>query len=223
MNAHLATLSNGQSAFGSQWSAGDIMYADYNKDGKLDWGSWRQGDSGDAHLIGNNTPRYRVGLDINLDYKGFDFRAFFQGVLKRDYWQSSYFFWGATSDKWWSTGLVQHADYFRNDPNSPLGLNLDSYYPRPTFGTGKNQQTQTGYLQDASYIRLKNIQLGYTIPQRLTKKLGAQKLRFFASGENLVTWTKLAEMFDPETIDGGSNGSVYPLSKVMSLGLSVTF
>lgn len=223
MNAHLATLSNGQSAFGSQWSAGDIMYADYNKDGKLDWGSWRQGDSGDAHLIGNNTPRYRVGLDVNLDYKGFDFRAFFQGVLKRDYWQSSYFFWGATSDKWWSTGLVQHADYFRNDPNSPLGLNLDSYYPRPTFGTGKNQQTQTGYLQDASYIRLKNIQLGYTIPQRLTKKLGAQKLRFFASGENLVTWTKLAEMFDPETIDGGSNGSVYPLSKVMSLGLSVTF
>ncbi|WP_419130054.1 SusC/RagA family TonB-linked outer membrane protein [Pedobacter sp. N23S346] len=223
MNAHLATLSNGQSAFGSQWSAGDIMYADYNNDGKLDWGSWRQGDSGDAHLIGNSTPRYRVGLDINLDYKGFDFRAFFQGVLKRDFWQGSYFFWGATSDKWWSTGLVQHTDYFRNDPNSPLGLNLDSYYPRPTFGTGKNQQTQTGYLQDASYIRLKNIQLGYTIPQRLTKKFGAQKLRFFASGENLVTWTKLAEMFDPETIDGGSNGSVYPLSKVMSLGLSVTF
>ncbi|MRX74507.1 SusC/RagA family TonB-linked outer membrane protein [Pedobacter petrophilus] len=223
MNAHLATLSNGQSAFGSQWSAGDIMYADYNKDGKLDWGSWRQGDSGDAHLIGNSTPRYRVGLDINMDYKGFDFRAFFQGVLKRDFWQGSYFFWGATSDKWWSTGLVQHTDYFRNDPNSPLGLNLDSYYPRPTFGTGKNQQTQTGYLQDASYIRLKNIQLGYTIPQRLTKKFGAQKLRVFASGENLVTWTKLAEMFDPETIDGGSNGSVYPLSKVMSLGLSVTF
>lgn len=223
MNAHLATLSNGQSVFGSQWAAGDIMYADFNKDGKLDWGSWTQGDSGDAHLIGNNTPRYRVGLDINLDYKGFDFRAFFQGVLKRDYWQSSYFFWGATSDKWWSTGLVQHEDYFRNDPNSPLGLNLDSYYPRPTFGSGKNQQTQTGYLQDASYIRLKNIQLGYSLPNKLIKKISAQKFRIFASGENLVTWTNLAEMFDPETIDGGANGSVYPLSKVLSFGLSLTF
>jgi len=223
MDAHLATLSNGQSAFGSQWSAGDIMYADYNKDGKLDWGSWTQGNSGDAHLIGNSTPRYRVGLDINLDYKGFDFRAFFQGVLKRDYFQNSYFFWGATADKWWSAGLVQHADYFRNDPNSPLGLNLDSYYPRPTFGTSKNQQTQTGYLQDASYIRLKNVQLGYTFPQQLTKKFGAQKFRIFASGENLVTWTKLAKMFDPETIDGGANGSVYPLSKVLSVGLSLTF
>ncbi|RZK57257.1 MAG: TonB-dependent receptor [Pedobacter sp.] len=223
MDAHLATSSNGQSAFGSQWAAGDIMYADYNGDGKIDWGSWTQGDSGDAHLIGNNTPRYRVGLDVNLDYKGFDFRAFFQGVLKRDYWQSSYFFWGATGDKWWSTGLVQHTDYFRNDPNSPLGLNLDSYYPRPTFGTGKNQQTQTGYLQDASYIRLKNVQLGYSLPQKIVQKFGAQKLRVFASGENLVTWTKLAKMFDPETIDGGANGSVYPLSKVVSFGLSLTF
>ncbi|RZL17260.1 MAG: TonB-dependent receptor [Pedobacter sp.] len=223
MDAHLAKSSNGQTAFGSQWAAGDIMYADYNGDGKIDWGSWRQGDSGDAHLIGNNTPRYRVGLDINMDYKGFDFRAFFQGVLKRDYWQNSYFFWGATSDKWWSTGLVQHTDYFRNDPNSPLGLNLDSYYPRPTFGTGKNQQTQTGYLQDASYIRLKNVQLGYTLPQKIVQKFGAQKLRVFASGENLLTWTNLAEMFDPETIDGGANGSVYPLSKVVSFGLSLTF
>lgn len=223
MDAHLATSTNGQSVFGSQWAAGDIMYLDANGDGKIDWGSWRQGDSGDAQIIGNNTPRYRVGLDLNLDYKGFDFRAFFQGVLKRDYWQNSYFFWGATSDKWWSTGLVQHTDYFRNDPNSALGLNLDSYYPRPTFGTGKNQQTQTRYLQDASYIRLKNVQLGYSLPQKIVQKFGAQKLRVFASGENLLTWTKLAEMFDPETIDGGANGSVYPLSKVVSFGLSLTF
>lgn len=223
MNAHLATLSNGQSAFGSQWSAGDIMYADYNGDGKLDWGNWTEGNSGDAHIIGNNTPRYRVGLDLSFDYKGFDFRAFFQGVLKRDFWQGSYFFWGATSNKWWSTGLVEHADYFRNDPNSPLGLNLDAYYPRPIFGSGKNQQTQTAYLQDASYIRLKNLQIGYTLPPMLTRKLGGQKFRFYASGENLITWTKMAKMFDPETIDGGSNGSVYPLSKVISLGLSVTF
>jgi TonB-linked SusC/RagA family outer membrane protein len=223
MDAHLAKSSNGQTAFGSQWSAGDIMYADYNGDGKIDWGSWTESNSGDAHLIGNNTPRYRLGFDVNLDYKGFDFRAFFQGVLKRDFWISSYYFWGATSDKWWSTGLVQQEDYFRADANSPLGQNLDAYYPRPTFGTGKNQQVQTAYLQNAAYLRLKNIQLGYTLPAGLTKRLGGQKFRVYASGENLVTWTKLAKMFDPETVDGGSNQSVYPLMKVVSVGLSVTF
>jgi hypothetical protein len=143
--------------------------------------------------------------------------------MKRDFWQGSYFFWGATSNIWFSTGLVEHEDYYRADPNHPLGANVDSYYPRPIFGSGKNQQTQTGYLQDASYIRLKNIQLGYTLPSALTKKLAIQKLRFYISGENVLTGTKTAKMFDPETIDGGSGGSVYPLSKVYAAGLSLTF
>ncbi len=223
MDAHLAASSNGQSVFGSQWSAGDIMYADYNGDGKIDWGSDVESDSGDKHIIGNSTPRYSFGIDLNMDWKGFDFRAFFQGVMKRDYWQGSYFFWGATDNKWWSTGLVDHVDYFRSDPNHPLGQNLDSYYPRPIFGTSKNLQTQTRYLQDASYIRLKNLQLGYTLPALLTKRFGCQRLRAYVSGENLWTGTKMARMFDPETIDGGYNGSVYPLQKVLSLGLSVTF
>jgi hypothetical protein len=206
----------------SVWSAGDIMYEDSNKDGKIDWGSWTESDSGDAHIIGNNTPRYRFGLDMNFDYKGFDVRAFFQGVLKRDFWITNYYFWGVTSDKWSSIGLVEHEDYFR-DANSPLGQNLDGYYPRPVFGSGKNQEVQTRYLQNAAYLRLKNLQIGYTLPPGLTKRLGGQKFRVYASGENLVTWTKLAKMFDPETVDGGSNRSVYPLSKVLSLGLSVTF
>ena len=223
MDAHLATSSNGQSLFGSQWSAGDIMYDDYNGDGKIDWGSNAEGDSGDKHLIGNNTPRYSFGIDLNVDWKGFDLRTFFQGVMKRDFWQGSYFFWGATDNKWWSAGLVDHKDYFRADPNHPLGQNLNSYYPRPIFGTGKNLQTQTRYLQDASYIRLKNIQLGYTLPAGLAKKIRTQRVRAYVSGENVWTGTKMAKMFDPETIDGGYNGSVYPLQKVWSLGLSVTF
>jgi len=223
MDAHLATLSNGQSVFGNQWSAGDIMYADHNKDGKLDWGSWTESDSGDAHLIGNNTPRYRIGFDMNFDYKGFDLRAFFQGVLKRDFWISNYYFWGVTGNKWSSTGLLEHEDYFRGDANSPLGQNLDAYYPRPIFGSSKNQEVQTGYLQNAAYLRLKNLQIGYTLPPAITKRLGGQKFRVYVSGENLLTWTKLAKMFDPETVDGGNDRSVYPLSRVLSAGLSVTF
>jgi len=223
MDAHLATSSNGQTAFGTQWAAGDIMYADHNKDGKIDWGSWTETDAGDAHIIGNNTPRYRFGFDMNLDYKGFDVRAFFQGVLKRDFWINNYYFWGVTSDKWFSTGLTENLDYFRGDANNPLGQNLDAYYPRPVFGSGKNQEVQTGYLQNAAYLRLKNLQIGYTLPPGLTKRLGGQKFRVYASGENLVTWTKLAKMFDPETVDGGADQSVYPLMKVLSVGLSVTF
>lgn len=224
MDTHLASLPNGgQDPLGTQWGAGDIMYRDLNGDGVIDWGSWTETDAGDRRLIGNSTPRYNVGFDLNLDYKGFDLRAFFQGVLKRDYWQGSYFFWGVTPDKWWSTGFVEHTDYFRDNPDHPLGINTASYYPRPVFGSDKNQETQTGYLQDASYIRLKNLQIGYTLPSTWTRKFKCQSLRIYASGENLWTRTKTATMFDPETIDGGSNGSVYPLSKVFSFGLSITF
>ncbi|UZJ65535.1 hypothetical protein OKW96_04920 [Sphingobacterium sp. KU25419] len=95
MDRHLASLPNGgQSAIGTQWSAGDIMYKDINGDGKIDKGSNTEGDPGDLSVIGNNTPRYTFGLNLNADYKNFDFSIFFQGVMKRDVWQGGYYFWG---------------------------------------------------------------------------------------------------------------------------------
>ena len=222
MSQHLATLPNGgQNALGTQWSAGDIMYADLNGDGKIDGGSNTKADPGDRRVIGNSTPRYSFGLNLNADYKNFDFSIFMQGVMKRDYWQGGYYFWGATS-KWWSTGLVDHLDYFRTADN-PLGENLDAYYARPVFGTSKNLQTQTRFLHNAAYIRIKNIQLGYTLPKTTTNRFGVERLRVYVSGENIWTGSSVAGMFDPETIDGGSNGTVYPLTKVWSAGLSVTF
>ncbi|MDB5143631.1 MAG: SusC/RagA family protein [Mucilaginibacter sp.] len=230
MDAHLATSTNGQTFFGSQWAAGDIMYADYNKDGKIDGGANTISNPGDQHVIGNSTPRYNFGLNMHFDYKGFDLSAFFQGVLKQDFWNGSYYFWGVTSDKWHSGGLVQNLDYFRGDSSDPLGQNLNAYYPRPIFGTGKNQYVQTGYLQNAAYIRLKNLQIGYSLPLSLTRKVGIQKVRVYVAGDNLWTGSSIAKMFDPETIGGGNNaengiglGNVYPLAKVVSFGLSVTF
>ncbi len=231
MDAHLATLTNGgQTTLGSQWDAGDIMYADLNGDKKIGPGSNTVSDPGDRKIIGNNTPRFAFGLDLSVDWKGFDLRAFFQGVMKRDYWQGSYYFWGAHSwGIWWSTGFKEHEDYFRADANHPLGQNLDSYYPRPIFSE-KNQRPQTKYLQNAAYIRLKNLQLGYTLPASVTQKFGCEKLRLFVSGENLWTGTKMAKMFDPETVSGGNSdsnnvaaGNVYPLSRVLSAGLSINF
>jgi hypothetical protein len=224
MDDHLATLTNGgQSNLGNDWKAGDIMYADLNDDGKVDGGAWTIEDHGDRKIIGNSMPRFNYGFDIAADWKGFDFRMFLQGVGKRDYWQGSRYFWGSWWERWQSMGLTQHADYFRDDPENPLGLNLDSYYPRPVWGTEKNQHAQTRYLQNAAYLRIKNLQVGYTLPVQLTEKIGINKLRLFVSGENLATFTKMTTIFDPETIGGNSLGNVYPLQKVYAFGLNVTF
>ncbi len=228
MNAHLASLKNGgQSALGSNWKAGDIMYADVNGDGKIDNGANTLTNHGDLTVIGNKTPKLPFGVELTADWKGFDFRAFIQGVIKRDYFADSYFFWGAWKwGIWWSTGLKEQLDYFRADANNPLGQNLNSYYPRPLFGDGKNQQCQSRYLLNAAYARLKNLQLGYTLPRTITERVGIHKLRVYVSGENLLTCTKMPKMFDPETVDGGVSwmvGNAYPLSRVFSGGLSVNF
>jgi TonB-linked SusC/RagA family outer membrane protein len=225
MQNHLSTLSNGgQDMMGSDWKAGDIMYVDVDKNGRIDWGDNTSKNPGDVHIIGNSTPRFSYGFDLSADYKGIDIRIFLQGVMKRDFFQNSYYFWGINGNQgpWFSTLFVEHKDYFRNDPNDPLGVNLNAYYPRALFGTAKNQQVQTRYLQDAAYLRLKNLQIGYTIQQKLTQKIALNKVRFYLSGENLLTLTKLSTIFDPETIGGGWGGSVYPLSKVFSFGMSVT-
>ncbi|WP_320019614.1 TonB-dependent receptor [Labilibaculum manganireducens] len=227
MNAHLVTLTDGgQTALGSSWAAGDIMYADINGDGRIDNGSNTMNDMGDLKKIGNSTPRYRTGINLDASWKGFDVQMFWQGVLKRDFdpGENSMVFWGATgSGQWWSTAMTEHLDYFRDDANHPLGLNTDSYYPRPLFNN-KNHKTQTRYLQDASYMRLKNLQIGYTFPKALVSRVGLQNLRLYVSGENLLTITNLSKTMDPETAGiGRQGGTVYPLSKTYSFGLSVNF
>ena len=233
MQTHLASLPNGgQDAIGTKWSAGDIMYRDLNGDGKISKGAGTQDDHGDLKVIGNSTPRYFFGVDLNADWKGFDVRLFFQGVMKRDFWGTDrfngYLFGVHGGDNQWAArGLVEHEDYFRAQPigveGHELAANTDAYYPRPLFEEGdKNQEIQTRYLQDASYIRLKNFQIGYTLPNQWMKKLGLAKCRVFVSGENLWTGTSLSSLFDPETISGGNGGNTYPLSSTWSFGLSLT-
>lgn len=227
MEQHLESLpEGGQDAIGSNWAAGDIMYADINGDGRVDNGEYTIHDMGDLKKIGNSTPRYLTGITLDAAWKGFDMQMFWQGVLKRDFdpGENSMVFWGATgSGQWWSTAFTEHLDYFRDDPDHPLGLNTDSYYPRPLFNN-KNHKTQTKYLQDASYMRLKNLQIGYTFPEVFVNRLSLQNLRIYVSGENLLTITNLSETMDPETAGiGKQGGTVYPLSTVYSFGLSVNF
>ncbi len=229
MDAHIAALSNGgQDAIGSNWAAGDVMYRDLNGDGKISSGSETVGDPGDMKVIGNSTPRFLFGLDLGASWKGFDIRVFFQGVMKRDYWQGSTYLFGAgSSGQWWATGLEETGDYFRDSSSWSVQSgyqkeNLNAYLPRPLY-SDKNQQQQTRYLQNAAYIRLKNLQVGYTLPKKIVSRWGIENLRVYFSGENLWTGTSLADQFDPETISGGSGGNAYPLSKTLSCGLSVTF
>lgn len=239
MDAHLATLPNGgQNAVGTQWEAGDIMYKDINGDGKISSGASTIDDHGDLKVLGDSNPHYFFGIDINAAWKGFDLRCFLQGVGHKDFWPgSSSYFWGVRGgySMWYTIALKQHDDYFRDQPigleGHEKGVNLDSYYPRPIFskssdGTSygaKNQKTQSRYMQNAGYMRLKNLQLGYTIPKSVTSKIGIQNLRLYVSGENLFTLTSLNDIFDPETATGGWGGNGYPLSSTWSFGLSLTF
>ena len=165
---------------------------------------------------------------MNLDaaWKGFDLKIFFQGTLKRDYDAGGPMFWGALGQgKWQGLGFKQHLDYFRAEANHPLGQNLDSYYPRLSWNGGRNTQTQTRYLQNAAYCRLKNITLGYTLPAALTKRIAVQNVRVFVSAENILTITDFVKTADPELVGVGQwgFGKTYPLTKSFSMGLSVTF
>lgn len=224
MNDHLAKTK--QNSLGANWAAGDIMYRDLNGDGKVDAGENTEGKPGDRRIIGNSTPRYNIGLNLDAAWRGFDLKIFFQGVLKRDYWASGSAFWGASGGKWQSAAFKEHMDYFRADPSDPMGQNLDAYYPRPDWTTGKNQQVQTRYLQNAAYLRLKNVTLGYTLPAHVAQSLSCSNLRVFLSAENFLTFTSFTKTSDPELIDATDAwgfGKMYPLSKTISCGLSVTF
>lgn len=223
MDAHLAKVD--QSALGSGWGAGDVMYADVDGDGKISSKSNTLADHGDRVKLGNTTPRYNFGLNLDAAWKGFDFKVFLQGTLKRDYMpgSGSTMFWGAVG--YWQTNFFEaHLDYFRpEDTTSPLGANVDAYFPRP-LENDRNRQAQTRYLQNAAYCRLKNVTLGYTLPATLTKNWAISNLRVFVSAENLATITNLSKTFDPETVGIGDwDGCTYPLSKTFSCGLSVTF
>ena len=231
MQTHLEKVGD-QSALGSKWSAGDIMYADLDGKPGITEGARTLENHGDLKIIGNNTPHYFFGIDLTADWKGFDIRCFFQGVMKRDYWQNEAnggYFWGVLGNKnqWHSRAYKEHGDYFRAEalglPGHEIPANLNAYYPRPIFEEGgKNQKPQTRYLQNASYIRLKNLQIGYILPTTWIQKAGITKCRLFVSGENLWTGTSLSSLFDPETISGGKGGNSYPLSRTWSFGLSLT-
>lgn len=217
-------LVNNKPNWGSNWGEGDVMYKDLNGKDGVTAGASTLADHGDLKRIGNASPRYRVGLNLDAAYKGFDISVFFQGVMKRDWFfdGGGAYFWGAQGNMWQSTCFKEHLDFWTKD-------NKGAYYPKPYMGgITKNQATQTRYLQDASYLRCKNIQLGYTLPQSLLTPAGISNCRVYVSCDNLFTITSLSNIFDPEAFggygdEGYGNGKTYPLQRTISVGVNLSF
>ena len=224
-----------QSEIFTKWGPGDIKYKDLNGDGKITYGAGTLDDHGDLTVIGNTSPRFYIGIAGGFNWKGFDFNMQWQGLLKRDYYPISNddTFWGLTNS-WGNSAVLKDApvlDYWRpaNETNI-FGPNTDSYFAKPYFSyeTFKNKETQSRFLQNAAYIRLKDIQLGYTVPSRLSDKIFIQKARIYISGANLLTLKKFPKTMDPEQTIGAlggyaTTGAFYPMAKSFSVGVNLTF
>ena len=221
MNAYLDRVS--QSSIGSKWGGGDLMYADLNGDGTVDAGSATLSDHGDMVRIGNTTPRYAYSFTLQGDYKWFDFRIYFQGVGKRDYlFENCAPFYGI-SGEWQRNLFTNHLDYYRY-AGSELGANFNAYYGRLRIDQN-NIVASDRFLQNAAYLRLKNVQLGFSLPKGTKLDRVVKHARLYVSGENLLTFTKL-RIFDPEGINNGGGygaGKVYPNYRTFSVGLDMTF
>jgi len=215
---------------------GDVKFKDLNGDGEIDWGNGLIDDHGDLSVIGNSTPRYEYGFRLALDFKGFDVSAFFQGIGSRQVWGAGFLaipgfqasdgaMPAAISDNYWT-------------PETP-----DAFYPRPwnlaagatSTSAGYNMVVSDRYLLDMSYLRVKNLTIGYSLPQSLLRRVNVSSLRVYTAFENFFTWDKLGGLpIDPEEIQGysmlntsnynsGRTGVGTPTFKSVSLGLHLNF
>lgn len=226
-----------QSLFYPRWGAGDIHYRDMDGDNVITRGTWTADDAGDYSIIGNTSPRFLTGLMAGLEWKGFDVSMFWQGILKRDYafdGNVDMTFFGFLGQQWWGMNMWEKGnnttlDYWRPaDETNLLGPNTGAYYPRPYLSQEdyKNKQIQTRYTQNASYLRLKNLSVGYTLPAHITQVTPLSNVKIYLSGENLLTITGLTKLIDPEALSqgyGGGTGKIHFPRKVYSVGLNVSF
>lgn len=200
---------------GRSRAAGDLIFEDLNDDGKITYGEGTLKDPGDRKIIGNNTPRYSFGLTSNIQWKNFDLNVFFQGIAKRDLWLNPTYWIGGYNDEWRAHNILL-SDYWTPE-------NRDAFFPRPIITGGTDvTAVQTRWLQNASYVRLKDLTLGYTVPVNLTQKINIDKLRIFFSGNNIWEATgiyKYKKLADPEM----NISYQTPINRTYSLGVNIYF
>ncbi|MEG2606347.1 MAG: TonB-dependent receptor [Mucinivorans sp.] len=194
--------------YNGKYFAGDVRYKDLNGDGKINDGKGTMEDPGDMRLIGNSAAHYMYGITAGFNWKGLEFQMFWQGVGKADMAPGGNFY-GARREV---VPFKAALDYWTpENPNARLA--------RPQYNNWGNRQTQTRTLQDASYIRLKSLTVGYSLPSQWMARAKMQKVKIYFTGENLFTFTKLYKDYDPEQ----ANEYGYPLARMFSIGLNITF
>lgn len=196
------------------YTAGDIKYRDVNNDGKI--------NELDKVTIGfPNTPQINYGFGVSAGYKGVDISCFFQGSARQSFLLNIPEitpFHNIRGD-----GLIGANVILQDIANSywsETNPNPYAFWPRLQNGVNENNnQPSTWWLQDAGFLRLKSVEIGYTFPQKVLKKLGMNNLRLYCSGTNLLCWSKF-KMWDPELAGSGLN---YPLQRVFNVGLNLGF
>ncbi|KJD31128.1 hypothetical protein PK35_16270 [Tamlana nanhaiensis] len=209
--------------------AGDIRFADLDGDGEITPGDRTLADHGDLKRIGNTNPRYNYGITLGANFGGFDLNVFAQGIMQRD-WNpgtDNGFFWGAFSRQYQNfyPKSIESMSWSLENPNA--------YYPRLAVYADRGGPYEGGqlgvnsdkYLQNAAYLRIKNITLGYTLPEKWVKAIHVDNLRVYATGMNLFTFSPLYKNNPDRTIDPEQlgNGNDYPFTKTMAVGLDVKF
>ncbi len=231
-----------QTSSNFRFGPGDVKFKDLNGDGVINNGSQLIDDHGDLTVIGNTTPRYEYSFRLGMEYRGFDFSVFFQGVGKRDMWGASPLTIPGfnSSDGAMPKVIAQDFWYETVDGSgNVLDSNYDAFYPRAynlgASSTGNNMQVSDRYLLNMAYLRMKNLTIGYSMPKQLTRKAMINNVRIYVSLENFLTFDHLRGLpIDPEEVAGYSylNESNYnssrtgvgvPTFKSASVGLQLTF
>jgi TonB-linked SusC/RagA family outer membrane protein len=210
----------------SKLQAGDLKFIDTDGDKKITPGKNTLDDPGDRKIIGNTSPRYRFGLNVGFNWNGFDFSSFIQGIGRRDWYP------GNNADKFWGPYSRPYFSFIPKDFEKDVWTaeNPDAYFPLLRGYTALNGSNDLNspndkYIQNAGYIRLKNLVVGYTLPKKWLDKINIEKLRIYLSGENLGYYSPMRTKYiDPEQLDGdGTNGRTYPMSKTLSVGMDISF
>jgi hypothetical protein len=182
---------------------GDIKYVDTNGDGVV--------NASDRVVIGQNFPSYTLGMNFSGHYKNFDIDLFFQGAFDVDtYFESE------ASFAFFNGGKVMEKHLDRWTPD-----NLDASYPRLTLAHQNNYEKSDYWLENSSYLRLKNLTVSYNLPEKALEKIKIKNMRVYFSGENLLTFTGL-DNYDPEA-PSVNRGSFYGNVKKLTLGLNIGF
>lgn len=213
-----ADIENSPTQFGTKLLPGDIKYKDVNGDGKI--------DDDDIVPIGKaNVPKLQYGFAGSVTWRNFDFNIFFRGASQVDYFYGGSGFYPFSGGETGNILTIVNNQANRWTPASysgdPATENPNARFPRMTYGENKNNnRNSTFWLADASYLRLKTVEIGYTLPDKFLNKIRMKNLRLSVIGDNLHLWDKV-KLWDPE--QASSNGAVYPLTRSYTFTLSVQF